>query len=167
MPPRLITELYARQAARWPAAGRHILAQFDDDSVVVYQAYRPAIGRYAATHGRFGGDFSFERMKQTVTLVNSNWTGCRVREIYGMPARTVYPPVPGTFPDIPWERREDGFVCIGRFDPGKRLEFVADVLGRSVAVTGFYSYGEISPVAGSGECKLHNQTMTVTVFSEA
>jgi hypothetical protein len=58
----LVLEPYAAQCARWPAAGRHILAQFDDDSVVVYQAYRPAIGRYAAEHGHFGGEFSLARM---------------------------------------------------------------------------------------------------------
>jgi len=39
-----------------------VLAQFDDDSVVVYQAYRPAIGRFAAEHGYFGGEFSLSRM---------------------------------------------------------------------------------------------------------
>jgi hypothetical protein len=58
----LVTELYCEQVKAWPKEGRHILAQFDADSVVVYQAYRPAIGRYAAEHGRFGGEFSFERM---------------------------------------------------------------------------------------------------------
>jgi hypothetical protein len=31
---------------------------------------------------------------------------------------------------------------------------------------GFYSYGELSPLA-SGRCELHNQTMTLTVLSEA
>ena len=46
----------------WPKEGRHILAQFDDDTVIVYQAYRPSIGRYAAEHGAFGGDFSYSRM---------------------------------------------------------------------------------------------------------
>lgn len=57
------TEPYTAQAARWPARGRHILAQFDDASVVVYQAYRPSIGNHAATHGDFlGGGFSLERM---------------------------------------------------------------------------------------------------------
>jgi hypothetical protein len=55
-------ESHAAQAARWPARGRHILAQFDDDSVVVYQAYRPSIGRFAAAHGFFGGEFSLDRM---------------------------------------------------------------------------------------------------------
>jgi hypothetical protein len=40
-----------------------VLAQFDDDSVVVYQAYRPSIGHFAAAHGNFlGGGFSLQRM---------------------------------------------------------------------------------------------------------
>jgi hypothetical protein len=59
---RLTTEPYRTQEARWPRSGRHILAQYDADSIVVYQAYKPAIGHYAAEHGRFGGEFSFERM---------------------------------------------------------------------------------------------------------
>ena len=53
---------YVEQSQRWPRAGRHILAHFDDTSVVVYQAYRPAIGRYALENQRFGGEFSFSRM---------------------------------------------------------------------------------------------------------
>lgn len=58
----LPTERYAEQVRRWPAAGRHILAHFDAESIVVYQAYNPAIGRYAVEHGRFGGPFRFSRM---------------------------------------------------------------------------------------------------------
>lgn len=34
------------------------------------------------------------------------------------------------------------------------------------AITGFYSYGEFSPIHGTLDCKLHNQTMTITTFSE-
>jgi hypothetical protein len=60
---QLATEPYLEQTARWPQVGRHVLAQFDDESVVVYQAYRPSIGEYAAEHGHFGGpDFSLSRM---------------------------------------------------------------------------------------------------------
>lgn len=55
-------ESFPAQAARWPASGRHVLAQYDDDAVVVYQAYRPSIGRFAAEHGYFGGEFSLDRM---------------------------------------------------------------------------------------------------------
>ena len=55
-------ELYLDQLARWPTSGKHILAQFDDSSIIVYQAYRPAIARFAVKNQRFGGEFSFERM---------------------------------------------------------------------------------------------------------
>lgn len=59
---KLVTERYADQQTRWPHTGRHILAQYDADSVVVYQAYRPDIGLFAAQHGYFGGAFSLTRM---------------------------------------------------------------------------------------------------------
>ncbi|MDY6938970.1 MAG: DUF4291 domain-containing protein [Cyanobacteriota bacterium] len=59
---RLATEPYLAQVRRWPQVGRHILAQFDEESIVVYQAYRPAIGHFAASHGYFGGEFRLNRM---------------------------------------------------------------------------------------------------------
>jgi hypothetical protein len=58
----LETAVYQDQRRRWPQSGRHILAQHDDRSVVVYQAYRPSIADFAATYGRFGGEFSYSRM---------------------------------------------------------------------------------------------------------
>ncbi len=56
------TEQYEKQEKRWPQSGQHILANFDDESIVVYQAYRPSIGSYAVEHQRFGGSFSLNRM---------------------------------------------------------------------------------------------------------
>jgi len=58
----LVLEALAAQEPYWPARGRHVMAQYDDDSVVVYQAYKPSIGRFAAEHGFFGGEFSLSRM---------------------------------------------------------------------------------------------------------
>jgi len=58
----LLTEPYLEQLNHWPQTGRHILAQFDDDSIVVYQAYRQSIGRYAHEEQHFGGEFSLSRM---------------------------------------------------------------------------------------------------------
>jgi hypothetical protein len=58
----LLREPYQTQLARWPRTGRHILAQFDDHSIIVYQAYRPSIGHFAAQHGYFAGEFSLARM---------------------------------------------------------------------------------------------------------
>jgi hypothetical protein len=59
---KLITEPYLAQIGRWPKAGQHILAQFDDDTITVYQAYKPELGHFAAKHGYFGGSFSLNRM---------------------------------------------------------------------------------------------------------
>ena len=58
----LATQLYREQLKSWPTAGRHIMAQFDAESIVVYQAYRQSIGRFATQNQYFGGDFSFNRM---------------------------------------------------------------------------------------------------------
>lgn len=61
--------------------------------------------------------------------------------------------------------------CVGRkLVMGNRVdeevEAVADVLGNQACLTGFYSYGEISPFISGAACKLHNQTMTITCLSE-
>ena len=48
----------------------------------------------------------------------------------------------------------------------EEVEGVRDIVGRGAAITGFYSYGEISPFTPQARCELHNQTMTVTTFSE-
>ena len=34
--------------------------------------------------------------------------------MYGIEPLVVYPPAIGKFPEVPWEQRKDGFVCIGR-----------------------------------------------------
>jgi hypothetical protein len=62
--------------------------------------------------------------------------------------------------------------CVGRkLVMGDRVdeevEAVGEVFGQAAVLTGFYSYGEISPFAPGASCKLHNQTMTITCLSEA
>ncbi len=61
--------------------------------------------------------------------------------------------------------------CVGRKMVLKQrveeeVEGVREVLGNDVVLTGFYSYGEISPVVPVARCELHNQTMTITTLSE-
>lgn len=42
------TQLYHEQEDHiWPKEGNHILAQYDEETVVVYQAYCPDIAQYA------------------------------------------------------------------------------------------------------------------------
>jgi glycosyltransferase involved in cell wall biosynthesis len=73
-------------------------------------------------------DYSFDRMKANHTLVNSDWTGRWVKEVYGINTTTVHPPAPGLFPKIEWDEREDGFVMIGRLDRAKRFDWCLKVL---------------------------------------
>lgn len=62
--------------------------------------------------------------------------------------------------------------CVGRKLVLKQrveeeLEVIREVLGAKPAMTGFYSYGEISPIKPfENTCELHNQTMTITLFKE-
>ncbi|NJB71046.1 hypothetical protein GGR42_001508 [Saonia flava] len=48
----------------------------------------------------------------------------------------------------------------------EEIEEVSHTIGADAKITGFYSYGEIAPFAGQSKCQLHNQTMTLTLFSE-
>ncbi|AYL95150.1 FIST signal transduction protein [Mucilaginibacter celer] len=61
--------------------------------------------------------------------------------------------------------------CVGRkLILGNRIdeetEAVKEIFGDKTILTGFYSYGEISPVHENSRCELHNQTMTITTFIE-
>lgn len=62
--------------------------------------------------------------------------------------------------------------CIGRKlvlkeRTEEELEAVRTAIGDRAAIIGFYSYGELCPVAAAEkQCDLHNQTMTVTTFRE-
>ena len=62
------------------------MAQYDSDSVIVYQAYRPAIGLFAAENGYFGGDFSYKRMSWIKTnflwmMYRSGWGTKKGQEV--------------------------------------------------------------------------------------
>jgi len=61
--------------------------------------------------------------------------------------------------------------CVGRKLVLKQrieeeVEAARDALGGAPALTGFYSYGEISPFMSGEASALHNQTMTITTFTE-
>ena len=60
--------------------------------------------------------------------------------------------------------------CVGRKLVLKQLveeeiEAVSEVLNKPT-IMGFYSYGELAPFGKHQQCQLHNQTMTITTFSE-
>ena len=64
-------------------------------------------------------------------IANSQWTATVLKEKYqARDVRVIYPPVPGDFPDVPWEERASDFVCLGRLSREKRIESIIDVLKR-------------------------------------
>jgi hypothetical protein len=75
----LLLERHVDQVAHWPASGKHILAQFDDETVVVYQAYNPKIGQHTARLQKFAGGFSFSRM----TWIKPNFLWMMYRSGWG------------------------------------------------------------------------------------
>jgi len=72
--------------------------------------------------------FSYDRMQNNLTLVISNWTRKQIESSYDLRTIMVYPPIPGYFPNSPWEDRENGFVCIGRIMPWKLYEKIIEIL---------------------------------------
>jgi hypothetical protein len=81
-------------------------------------------------------------------------------------ARTSYDAIGSSPPDLALL-----ISCVGRKlvlqqRIEEEVEAVGEVLGPNTVLTGFYSYGEISPFTPNATCELHNQTMTITTLAE-
>lgn len=76
---KLELERYTEQIERWPQTGYHIMAQYDDKEIVVYQSYNREIGNFAVQNQFFGGAFSFERM----TWIKPNFLWMMYRNGWG------------------------------------------------------------------------------------
>jgi glycosyltransferase involved in cell wall biosynthesis len=75
-------------------------------------------------------DFSMDRLRQNLTLVNSDWTGAHVSRFLGVETQTLYPPVADPAPGLPWTDRRNNFLTIGRLSPEKEYERVMRILAR-------------------------------------
>jgi len=70
---------YDEQITEWPKSGYHIMAQYDDEEIIVYQSYRKEIGEFAAKNQYFGGAFSLDRM----TWIKPNFLWMMYRNGWG------------------------------------------------------------------------------------
>lgn len=70
---------YKEQLQDWPQQGHHIMAQYDDEKIIVYQSYRKEIGEFAVKNQYFGGAFSLERM----TWIKPNFLWMMYRNGWG------------------------------------------------------------------------------------
>jgi len=67
------TELYTDAKTRWPTnkqspPGKWILASFDEDSIIVYQAYNSEISKFACENSRFTGCPGYNQQRMTCMI---------------------------------------------------------------------------------------------------
>lgn len=67
-------------------------------------------------------------IENNITICNSNWTKKVTEEIYNVKARVVYPPVVSDFSPLPWEKKKEGFISIGRISPDKKILTMIEIL---------------------------------------
>jgi hypothetical protein len=82
-------------------------------------------------------------------------------------AETSYQAIGSASPDLAILISCIGRKLVLRQRIEEEVEGVRDILGERTTLTGFYSYGEISPFMPGDKCELHNQTMTITTFLES
>lgn len=71
-----------------------------------------------------------EGYRNNLTLVDSDWTGRLTRRHLGVQTVTVYPPTAEIPRGKPWRSRDNGFVCVGRITPEKRIERILGIVGQ-------------------------------------
>jgi glycosyltransferase involved in cell wall biosynthesis len=67
-------------------------------------------------------------LRRNLSLVNSDFIARRVRETHGVESMILYPPVPGGFPEVAWEKRQRGFVALGRIHEHKRWDMAIAII---------------------------------------
>jgi len=76
---KITVKKYKEQLVEWPKSGCYIMAQYDDEKIIVYQAYRKEIGEFAVKNQFFGGEFSLNRM----TWIKPNFLWMMYRSGWG------------------------------------------------------------------------------------
>lgn len=88
----------------------------------VLRAYHALVNRLSLA--------TMQGLRSNLTLVNSEWTGRQFRVVFGetCDVRVLHPPVRGRNSTLPWEKRSDDFVCVGRISPEKRVHRIVRIL---------------------------------------
>lgn len=58
----------------------------------------------------------------------SGWVADILTQQFNVDSEIIYPPIPGRFPRVPDTQKEDGFICLGRMAPEKRIEEIIEIL---------------------------------------
>jgi len=80
LPALLDTAPYSQVSQTWPRTGSHILASYDNNTIVVYQAFNDEIADYAVQHQLFG---SPSYNMQHMTWIKTNFLWMMYRSAWG------------------------------------------------------------------------------------
>jgi hypothetical protein len=119
---------------------------------------------------------SIDEDKGTMKFAGTMPEGAKVRFMKSNPDRLIDAAVTAGAQATERIKKEDCSLalivsCVGRKlvladRIEEEVEAVTEELLPHTSVTGFFSYGEIAPQENSDRSQLHNQTITVTLFSE-
>ncbi len=75
-----------------------------------------------------GPSLTIARIRANQSLVNSEFVAGLTRKVIGGNPIVLYPPVPGEFPEKPWDKRRNGIMGIGRLAGYKRWRMVVEIV---------------------------------------
>ncbi|MBW2045132.1 MAG: glycosyltransferase [Deltaproteobacteria bacterium] len=75
-------------------------------------------------------NYQEKNIVSNATFVNSNWTANIVKDIYGIDAITLYPPILEDFNNGKWATRSNSFIYIGIISPDKKISQMVSILKR-------------------------------------
>jgi glycosyltransferase involved in cell wall biosynthesis len=81
-------------------------------------------------------NFSYDKLGQNFSVANSKYTAQEVKKVYGLEAGVVYPPVTTTIQALPWQDKENAFLCSGRITRAKQTHRAISIL-KAVRSKGF------------------------------
>ena len=73
-------------------------------------------------------DFSYDRLRSNLSVANSQYTAQRVEETYGIQSEVIFPPVITQIDALPWQEKENAFLCSGRIVQAKQTHRVINIL---------------------------------------
>jgi hypothetical protein len=118
---------------------------------------------------------SIDNEKQSITFAGDIPTGSKIRFMKANFDRLIDAASDAANSCLEMENNKPKLAllisCVGRklIMPNRideEIEAISEIFGSGTMLSGFYSYGEISPLNPMANCELQNQTMTITGINE-
>lgn len=118
---------------------------------------------------------SVNNEKQSITFAGDIPQGSKIKFMKANFDRLIYAASDAANSCLEMEKNKPKLAllisCVGRklIMPDRideEIEAISEIFGDGTLLSGFYSYGEISPLNPMANCELQNQTMTITGINE-